>query len=92
MKHKPRSKAAMLAELEYAKMSKDIIVGNRVSLMVSICILWDKFDFSKDEVIDFVASHDEFLRSYNAGNENLSAIIDNIKAETGIDMLELELS
>lgn len=91
MKRKPKSKAAILAELEYAKMSKDIIVGTRVSMMVSICILWDKFGFDADEVVDFVAAHEEFLESYSAGKEDLTAIIDNIKAEIGIDMLTMEM-
>lgn len=56
----------------------------KANLLLTIGVLYDKFNFSADDVNDFVSLYNEVLISYNAGNENLQEWAKNIEELTGV--------
>jgi hypothetical protein len=87
MKHRPKSRAQMIAELQTARIEKQVILGQRVALMIVIAILHDKDGWTAEDLNQLVDDVAEYLDSYNAGNEDVGALVDNIRDELGIDLL-----
>lgn len=84
MKHRQMTKSDVVAGLA---MKKYLMLGNRVSLMIVICILNDVYEWSPEKIGEFLDKYYEFLDSYNRGEEDLDAIMAYIKENTGVDIL-----
>jgi hypothetical protein len=87
MKHRPKSKAQIIAEMKAVRVERNVILGQRVTMMIAIAILHDKDGWTAEELNQFVQDVADYLDSYNAGNEDVGALADNIRDELGIDLL-----
>ena len=74
----------------HKKAEKKFAEGNRSGLIMSVLILWDTFDFTKDDIDNFVDNYQILLESYNDGHEDLEAWVEGIKEEIGIDILPVK--
>lgn len=56
----------------------------KVQMLLTIGVLWDVFNFSEEDINEFVDRYHEMLDSYNAGNEDIETWAKNIEELTGI--------
>lgn len=87
MKHRQRTRKEILAEYKQRRADMHTVIGGRVGMITAIAVLWDYFDFSKEDIELFIDKSKELIDSYNNGNEDPSQWIESIKTEIGIDML-----
>ena len=59
-------------------------VSYRANLLCTLAILWDCFDFSEEDISEFVDKYSDLLESYNNGNEDLEQIAKNLEELTGV--------
>lgn len=91
MKHKPRSKAEIIADIKYAKQNKDTLTGNKIGEMIDILILLDAYEWDKSEIKVFHEMKAKYFAEYLSGRmtaEDIKAQVERIKTEVGIDVLE----
>jgi len=61
-------------------------INMKVQMLLTIGVLWDIFEFTEEEINEFVDRYHEMLESYNAGNEDIRKWAENIKREIGIEI------
>lgn len=89
MKHRPISKQQLVANYVQERHNTGVVVGGRAGLLISLAILWDVFDFTREDMIKFCDSYQELFLSYADGNEDPADWYEGLKRECDIDVMAL---
>ena len=86
-KRRQKTKAELVMEWQMARIDRNVILGQRLAMMIDILIMNDVYEWSTEEIENHLDYMQKFLESYNAGNEDVGKLIDSIKENLGIDVL-----
>lgn len=85
MKNHTKSKAQLIAG---AKNNASLIkASNQAHLILTITVLWDCFNFTEDEINEFMDRYEELLTSYNDGKEDIHEMSKTIEELIGVKIL-----
>lgn len=86
-KRRQRTRAQIILEMRSQHRDKNTVIGMRVCQAIDILIYNDVYGWTSKEITDHLQLMDEYLQSYNAGNEDIYEQINRIRDELGIDLL-----
>ena len=87
MRHQ-KTRTEIISEIRRTNFNKSVNVGKVAALAANIAVFNDVYGWSAEEIKDHMKLVDDFVRSYEQGNESVTELIDNIRDELGIDLLE----
>lgn len=86
-KRRQKSREQVILEMKSLHRDKNTIIGMRVCQAIDILIFNDVYEWSTEKITKHLELMDEYLQSYNAGNEDIYDQINLIRDELGIDLL-----
>lgn len=79
------TKSQLIAQ--YKDKDKLITASNKAHLLLTLGVLWDIFNFTKEDMDLFMDKYEELLSSYNDGNEDINEWQKNLTEVVGIQIL-----